>query len=239
MSVKNINLSLNEELPRTSSSNPFVPTNVKDFRARTLRTVGHAVFAFVGWPYENTDPRGGLTYALRTRKSGIITLDVASRRLTVDVLSARQARDIPSDSPRIHPRCLIHSAMPRGRRHSSRSWWDTKEFIAMRRRTTMIVLSCVYFEMKISITQEIYRRKIAIRDRANAKSRRLFRLASPELTPFQHVNPTWFSRFILVRRIYPKAAPLLRRGVKSIALEAIYPESLGTKRSEVRVRGRA
>lgn len=46
------------------------------------------------------------------------------------------------------------------------------------------------------------------------------------------------SRFILVRRTYLKAAPLLRRGVKSIALEAIYPESLGAKRSEVRVRGR-
>lgn len=57
------------------------------------------MFAFVGWPYENTDPRGGLTYALRTRKSGIITLDVASRRLTVDVLSARQARDIPRILP--------------------------------------------------------------------------------------------------------------------------------------------
>jgi len=120
VSVKNINPSLDEELPR-SSSNSFVSIDVKDFRARTLRTVGHAVFAFVGWPYENTDPRGGLTYALRTRKSGIITLDVASRCLTVDVLSARQARDIPSDFPRIRPHCLIHSAMPRGRRHSSRS----------------------------------------------------------------------------------------------------------------------
>lgn len=29
-----------------------------------------------------------------------------------------------------------------------------------------------------------------------------------------------------------------RRGVKSIALKAIYPESLGARRSEVRVRGR-
>lgn len=65
----------------------------------------------MGWPYENTDPRGGLTYALRTRKSGIITLDVASRRLTVDVLSARQARDVPRILPgfvfvaRYIPRC--------------------------------------------------------------------------------------------------------------------------------------
>lgn len=39
--------------------------------------------------------------------------------------------------------------------------------------------------------------------------------------------------------MYPKVAPLLRRGVKSIALEAIYPESLGAKRFEVRVRGQA
>jgi len=39
--------------------------------------------------------------------------------------------------------------------------------------------------------------------------------------------------------MYPKAASLLKRGVKSIALKAIYPESLGAKRSEVRARGRA
>lgn len=78
-------------------------------RARVLCIVEHAVFAFVGWSYENRDPRGGLTYALRTRKSGIITLDVTSRHLTVDVLSARQARDIPRILPgfvaRYIPRC--------------------------------------------------------------------------------------------------------------------------------------
>lgn len=65
--------------PSTSSNSFSVDVScAKGFRARTLaaRITGHAVFAFVGWPYENTDPHGGLTGALRTRKSGIITLDV-------------------------------------------------------------------------------------------------------------------------------------------------------------------
>lgn len=93
---------------------------------------GTRVFAFVGRPYENTDPRGGLTCALRTRKSGIITLDVASRRLTVDVLSARQARDIPRILPgfvlvaRHVPRCAV------GTSHRSRSIAVRRERVYLR-----------------------------------------------------------------------------------------------------------
>lgn len=102
MSLEKINLSF---LAPSTTFNSFVPVDVSIARrvlGHELFVFGHAVFAFVGWPYENTDPRGGLTCALRTRKSGIITLDVDS--LTVDVLSTRQARDVP----RI--RCSIHSA---------------------------------------------------------------------------------------------------------------------------------
>lgn len=110
------------------------------------------------WKYGSappSNPKVGNYYTRRRR-----------RRLTVDVLSARQARDIPQIPPRIRPRCSIHSA-----RHvafiaaSDRSQWDTEKFTATRQWLAIIAFAHrVYVEAK-RICSQMYHRKIEIRDR--------------------------------------------------------------------------
>jgi len=212
----------------------------RGFRARTLRARTRDV-CFRGlalWKYRSAP--------LRTRKSGIITLDVAVNVWQLTSSQRVKRETIPQILPRIRPRCSIHSARHVGFIAPLRLIDNEirRSFIATRQWLAIIAFARVYVEAKRSRCSQIYRdpRSRADGGGGDAESRGLFR------SNVSRTDALSTCRSHLILPIHPRSPRRTQRpravgemsgrgGVKSIALEAIYPESLeGEKRSKVRVR---